>query len=328
LKDRNLTDKDNFLDFLRDNYKKIIIIGNGGAGAMGMIQHFANSSEQFFKDNILIWHFGNSNENMLLSHFLHIGITYEPNIEKMYLNREIKHYNANKDEVYNAYTTIFIDKLAIYIPKRDKLGFRKTFKNKNTMFKDRCWNSYERIFFFLFDKAIKEFLDNKTEKSILQKYKEAYVSRYDHSAIGEHDIIIIKTNIHGLFCTMDADSKTRKNNRGGSITNKPAATKTQTNKVVTNTGDARSNQTVIHTPSIGGDEGEVINDTPVKYERTLADWEKNLTDREKNLAKIIKITKTTIDKHKTEIIKLEKLLEEQEKHINEKTKQHFLKRLL
>lgn len=190
LKNNGVT-KENILNFFKNNYNKIIIIGNGGAGAMGMIQHFANSNNPFFKDKILIWHFGNSNENMLLSHFLHIGITYEPNIEKLYIKKEIEKYNADKEKVNKSHSTIFINKLAIYVPRRDKLGFRNTFETNKIMFNTKKWNSHEQIFFCLFDKAITEFLDVNKKKNISQKYKEAYVSRYDHSAIGEHDRMML-----------------------------------------------------------------------------------------------------------------------------------------
>ena len=78
--------------YLKKNKNDIIIIGNGGAGAIGFIKALAdkyNKSVQEEEKLIVIWRAGHSFENFGGLDFIDAAITYEPHIESQLKSSEL-----------------------------------------------------------------------------------------------------------------------------------------------------------------------------------------------------------------------------------------------
>lgn len=158
------------LQYLKSIRSNVCIIGNGGAGVAGFVYLLANEPE--LNDMTLIWHGGNSDVNFKYSFALNIGLTYEPHIEQEFIK---KLGGDPKKDI----KTLFINKLKIFIPDGDPLKLRyRVGKSKK---KD---DSHAIIG----ESLVESFMHGHT---IRKKAIGRYASRYNHSAIGEHDKMLM-----------------------------------------------------------------------------------------------------------------------------------------
>lgn len=158
------------LQYLKSIRTNICIIGNGGAGVAGFVYLLANEPE--LNDITLIWHGGNSDVNFKYSFALNIGLTYEPHIEQEFIK---KLGGDPKKDIQ----TLFINKLKIFIPDGDPLKLRyRVSKSKKK-------NDSHAI---IGESLVESFMHGHT---IRKKAIGRYASRYNHSAIGEHDKILM-----------------------------------------------------------------------------------------------------------------------------------------
>lgn len=146
---------------------KLCIIGNGGAGVSGLVYMIANQTELL--DLTLVWHGGNSDVNFKNAFALHIGLTYEPHIER----RFVRELGGNVDDI----RTVFVNNLRLFIPKGDPLDVRTFVRTC----RDAGTDGHGCI-----GRAIVQHLTRTSDSEI----QHVYASRTNHSAIGEHDRII------------------------------------------------------------------------------------------------------------------------------------------
>jgi hypothetical protein len=157
-----------FLEFLKERERehRLVIVGNGGHGGCGVIKLLAT----LMPDHTVCWHGGDSDVNMENMFAMHAAITYEPHME-------LKLYQEHKGTMEMP-RTIWVNYLGLCCPDPDagrayaKMRF------------PRSWNEYERLGFFLYQWA------HAHPKTFL------YVSRYNHSAIGEHDRMLMVFGAH------------------------------------------------------------------------------------------------------------------------------------
>ena len=150
----------------------LLVIGNGGAGVAGFFMYLANDPR--LVDVTIIWNGGNSDVNFKAVDYLHGAITYEPHIEMKYGLQGL-----------NGPLPVFINKLAMFVPRDDPLGLQETFKNLESEGKLDSVSSgtvHEKIM-----KAMWQCVDDCNLLDVGLPGSLWYASRYNHSAIGEHD---------------------------------------------------------------------------------------------------------------------------------------------
>lgn len=151
---------------------KLLVIGNGGAGVAGFLMHLANHPS--LQDITIIWNGGNSDVNFKAAGYLHGAITYEPHIE---IQEGLQGLNGP--------LPCFINKLAMFIPADDPLRLQSTFQRleqNEELSNTASGTIHEQIMIAMWqcvDDA--KLLDMGIPGSLW------YASRYNHSAIGEHD---------------------------------------------------------------------------------------------------------------------------------------------
>lgn len=167
------------LDFMQEREKrgKLIIIGNGGSAGCGLLLKVANMASMM--DYTIVWHGGDSDENFEHSYAMHAGITYEP-------HRELQFLELNKDttdiKTEATMATVFVNQLSLVYPKT--INFEEYYKSLCTdVTAWKTWNTHERYGYALVRWVLS---DGKR----LSHGKFGYISRYNHSAIGEHDRIM------------------------------------------------------------------------------------------------------------------------------------------
>ena len=151
---------------------KLLVIGNGGAGVAGFLMFLANDPR--LADVTIIWNGGNSDVNFKAVNYLHGAITYEPHIE-------MKEGLQGLDGPL----PVFINKLAMFIPVEDPLALQESFselEEKGALDNITSGTVHEKIM-----KAMWRSVDDCKVLDVGLPGSLWYASRYNHSAIGEHD---------------------------------------------------------------------------------------------------------------------------------------------
>lgn len=191
------------LSFL-EREKKFIIIGNGGAGKHGMIEFMAQ--EKAFEGTVVAWSFDHSGPNFRYAKTLHYGITYEPHLE----NHLMKQRQIQKPQAF------FVNNLALISPKTDFLDIKETLlwhettywsklnqRNQDANFKlqkfgmafihrfcEDLWKTYY---------LSREGVSKNVLKELISKWEGVYITRYNHSAIGENDRMMFVLGTYQLI---------------------------------------------------------------------------------------------------------------------------------
>lgn len=151
---------------------KLLVIGNGGAGVAGFLMYLAN--HESLKDITIVWNGGNSDVNFKAAAYLHGAITYEPHIE---MKEGLQGLNGP--------LPCFINKLAMFIPVGDPLRLQPTFQRleQNGQLSNTASGTiHEQIMI-----AMWQCVDDAKLLELGIPASLWYASRYNHSAIGEHD---------------------------------------------------------------------------------------------------------------------------------------------
>ena len=152
-----------FIGWDNSKLENVLLIGNGGAGAVGLIEKLArvyNFQARREQDKLLvIWTFNHSFENFSRVNNLDAAITYEPHREK-----EL----ADQGKIFHL-ETLFLNHFEIVAPKNAP--------------RLNC----ERRGYCSPVSLIKELMSQT-----VQYGTQNYVSRYNHSAMGEKDNLIFR----------------------------------------------------------------------------------------------------------------------------------------
>ena len=155
----------------------MLVIGNGGAGVAGFLMYLANNPS--LKDPTIVWNGGNSDVNFKSRSYLHGAITYEPHIE---MKEGLTGLNGTP-------LPISINKLAMFIPVEDPLRMQAAFARlqETGEFSELASNTvHEKIM-----TAMWQAIDDSKLLEIKLPGSLWYASRYNHSAIREHDDAMI-----------------------------------------------------------------------------------------------------------------------------------------
>ena len=113
--------------YLKKNKNDIIIIGNGGAGAIGFIKALADEYNRRVNNEdklIVIWRAGHSFENFGGLDFIDAAITYEPHIE----------YKLNSDGLIENPYPLFFNHFDLSYGDKDIFKIKESFKNNKFPF--------------------------------------------------------------------------------------------------------------------------------------------------------------------------------------------------
>lgn len=176
---------------LTERKDHLLVIGNGGAGVAGFLMYLAN--EPPLREITIVWNGGNSDVNFKSMEYLHGAITYEPHIE---MKLGLTALNGQS-------LPVFINKLALCIPNRDPLRLQQTFNAmqiRGDMANMYTNTPHEKIMAALWRCA-----EDSGLMSLPTPSSFWYASRYNHSAIGEHDNAMwvlgsawsVKKKLHG-----------------------------------------------------------------------------------------------------------------------------------
>jgi len=156
-----------------------LVIGNGGAGAAGLIKHLAVRYQQFAENQgdkppTIVWRFGDSNQNFQAIKHEDLAITYEPNDEKALLEQGVL------AQVQPA----FFNHLELAGPPNPPF--------KVTTPIDDSPDQPVRALAEIIAKSIDLYDDNG-------KPKKTYFSRYNASAVGTKDEILFRKAVKHLL---------------------------------------------------------------------------------------------------------------------------------
>lgn len=191
------------LRVLEDN-KLFIIIGNGGAGKHGMIEFMAQQQE--LKETVVAWSFDHSGPNFKYAKTLHYGITYEPHLEN----------HLKQQKQIQTPLAFFVNNLALISPRTDILGIKETLKwheqtywSKLNVFNQDANYKLQKfgmpfIHRFCEDLWKTSYLSRRgvsknVLKKLISKWEGVYITRYNHSAIGENDRMMFVLGTYQLL---------------------------------------------------------------------------------------------------------------------------------
>lgn len=145
------------LDFMdaRERAGTLAIIGNGGAGGCGLFLVIADRIPSL----TVVWHGGDSDENFEHAYAMHAAVTYEPHMELRFL--------ADNGERRRRATTVFVNRLLLVYPDARFGTYFESLPSRRS--------PHERVGYALVMWAMRH---PRTFQ---------YLSRYNHSGIGEHD---------------------------------------------------------------------------------------------------------------------------------------------
>lgn len=126
-KEEERKDIEELKEYLKENKNDIIIIGNGGAGAIGFIKALAdkyNESVQEEDKLIVIWRAGHSFENFGGLDFIDAAITYEPHLE----------YKLNSDGLIEDPYPLFFNHFDLSYGQNDIFNIKESFQNNKFPF--------------------------------------------------------------------------------------------------------------------------------------------------------------------------------------------------
>lgn len=121
--------------YLKKNKNDIIIIGNGGAGAIGFIKALAdkyNKSVQEEEKLIVIWRAGHSFENFGGLDFIDAAITYEPHIE----------YKLNSDGLIEDPYPLFFNHFDLSYGQNDIFNIKESLNRNQYPYKHQNFTNY------------------------------------------------------------------------------------------------------------------------------------------------------------------------------------------
>lgn len=160
---------------LAERDESLLVIGNGGAGVAGFLVYLAN--EPGLREITIVWNGGNSDVNFKAMAYLHGAITYEPHIE---MKMGLTALNGRP-------LPVFINKLALCIPQGDPLRLQSTFREMEMRGDLDAANMYTNATHEKIMAALWKCADDAGLMSLPTPDSFWYGSRYNHSAIGEHD---------------------------------------------------------------------------------------------------------------------------------------------
>ena len=121
--------------YLKKNKNDIIIIGNGGAGAIGFIKALAdkyNRSAESEDQLIVIWRAGHSFENFGGLDFIDAAITYEPHIE----------YKLNSDGLIENPYPLFFNHFDLSYGQNDIFNIKESLNIKQYPYRNYNFTNY------------------------------------------------------------------------------------------------------------------------------------------------------------------------------------------
>lgn len=151
------------LDLLRAHERDgtLVIVGNGGAGGCGLFKVLANLPAM--AGYLVVWHGGDSDENFEHAYAMHAALTYEPHMELAFLAREGGKTRTATPE------TVMVNHLVL-VPGDAR--FRTFFRRLRF---PSSSSAHTQLGYALVRWAYEH------PRSFV------YLSRYNHSAVGEHD---------------------------------------------------------------------------------------------------------------------------------------------
>lgn len=156
----------------REREGGLLVIGNGGAGVAGYLAYMAN--HPLLVKVVIIWHEGSSATQFQYMDYLHGAMTYEPHIE---LQKGLASLDGGASKL------IFVNKLALFIPKDDPLDIVATYRRLEGAQAFSTTSTVHEKIMTAFWAAIEDH-DLRTLEPPTTIW---YASRFNHSAIGEHD---------------------------------------------------------------------------------------------------------------------------------------------
>ena len=167
-----------------------IVIGNGGAGAAGLIQHLAKRfqtavTEQGGIAPTIVWRFGDSNQNFDVIKHEDLAITYEPLVEQKLLD------TGQLAQV----KPVFFNHLELIAPRR--LPFQIETGIQGGQADDPI-------------KVLAEIITKSIGLKENDEPKKTYFSRYNASAVGTKDEVIFRKAIKAILASKQRSDVLRK----------------------------------------------------------------------------------------------------------------------
>lgn len=186
-----------------------IVIGNGGAGKIGLIQALAKKyNDENKNDNLyVIWRAAHSFENFNGLDFIDAAITYEPHVEaRLFLKKEItepkllflNHFeiSSGKEDILNVKNYINGD--GEWIGKETNILYLKHFMESTTNYDtDSLKNSPIHIMIYIILATFYKVYEQEHDE--WHEFTKVYVSRYNHSAMGEKDETLFREALREIY---------------------------------------------------------------------------------------------------------------------------------
>lgn len=189
-----------------------IVIGNGGAGKIGLIRALAKKYNDENPENnqlYVIWRAAHSFENFLGLDFIDAAITYEPHVEaNLFLKNEItepkllflNHFeiSSGKEDILNVKNYIKGGENLEWIGKQTNITHLKHFMTNQDIYttQDLQRNPIYIMVYIIFATFYKVY---EKENDEWHEYKKVYVSRYNHSAMGEKDETLFREALRIIY---------------------------------------------------------------------------------------------------------------------------------
>lgn len=184
-------------------FNKLCIIGNGGAGVAGMIATLAIQPE--VRDNIICWSADHSFPNFKYRNCLHCAITYEPHIEELLRMR--KEFYVNPLPIMN-------NQLGLCVPagNDDFLNIRDILKESKVYIEEVQMSNRAAIGFAFFKGFFHALtlVHSNIDSDATQKWNGCFVSRFNHSAIGESDKTMFSLGAYEYLKFIERDAQRMK----------------------------------------------------------------------------------------------------------------------
>lgn len=169
--------------------EKTLVIGNGGAGMAGMLEHWAKryNAENPDRPLTIVWRGGHSKMNIdqINNRYLDVGLTYDPMFEVPLLKQGLIHPPNH----------IFYDQMSILLPPgKDPLGVRQA----------NVGDSPQATMDYMMRKSLLE--DGVEPDDIV------YFSRYNASAMGEKDQMMFRIGVKKLAKDPEVQAKYGRSN--------------------------------------------------------------------------------------------------------------------
>ena len=168
-----------------------IIIGNGGAGAIGFIKYLAEwwNKNNIYKPMYVIWRASHTFQNFEDMETIDAAITYEPHLE-------IYHKNKN---IIEEPSHLFFNQLELVKAESDPFFIEKYSKERN------LFNLKILMYELIFTAFVVDVLDSLPYPDLIgdneSRFNIYFMSRYNHSAMGETDHFLFFHTIEFIIDT-------------------------------------------------------------------------------------------------------------------------------